>query len=100
MGFQLKRLENRSLTLLFNPFLFLGTQRKLKYVNGLCIFQLNSQLVDGSVLFVKEGSTVRLNCGVSGIPKPQVTWTKLNEIEIMGSEEVLELAKVREERSC
>ena len=51
------------------------------------------------MLVVKEGSTVRLNCGVSSIPKPKVTWTKLNEIEIMGSEEVLELAKVREERS-
>ena len=51
------------------------------------------------MLDVKEGSNIRLICGASGIPKPQVTWTKLNEIEIMGSEEVLELAKVRKKRS-
>ena len=68
-------------------------------MNGHCIFQLNSQLVDGNVLVVREGSTVILNCGVSSIPKPQVTWTKLNEMEIIGSEEVLELAKVRDEWS-
>ena len=66
-------------------------------VIGHFMFQFDSS-VDGNVLVVKEGSTVRLKCGASGIAKPQVTWTKLNKMEVLGSGEVLELAKVRREK--
>ena len=99
-GIPIKKVRQK-LTLLIN--LFLTTQtpfcfshsKKVKNVNviGHCMFQF-----DNNVIVVKEGSTVKLKCGASGTPKLQVTWTKLNEMEVLGSGEVLELAKVRREK--
>ena len=45
-------------------------------------------------MIVKKGSSVSIKCGASGNPKPQVTWSKLNEMEVMGSGEVMELSEV------
>ena len=44
---------------------------------------------------MKKGSSVSIKCGASGNPKPQVTWSKLTEVEVMGSGEVMELSQVR-----
>lgn len=52
-----------------------------------------SEPADGNVI-VKKGSSVSIKCGASGNPKPQVTWSKLTEVEVMGSGEVMELSQV------
>ena len=61
------------------------------------LFQIYSEPADGNVI-VKKGSSVSIKCGASGNPKPQVTWSKLNEVEVMGSGEVMELSQVRQLR--
>ena len=61
------------------------------------MFQIYSEPADGNVI-VKKGSSVSIKCGASGNPKPQVTWSKLNEVEVMGSGEVMELSQVRQLR--
>ena len=35
-----------------------------------------------------------IKCGASGNPKPTVTWSKLNEAEVMGHGEVMQLSEV------
>ena len=55
--------------------------------------QVTSEPADGNVV-VKKGSSVSIKCHASGNPKPHVTWKKVNEDEIAGNGEVMELSKV------
>ena len=55
--------------------------------------QISSEPADGNVV-VKKGSSVSIKCGASGNPKPTVTWSKLNEAEVMGHGEVMQLSEV------
>ena len=49
---------------------------------------------------MKKGSSVSIKCRASGNPKPQVTWSKLNEMEVMGSGEIMELSQVKRLEEC
>jgi len=55
--------------------------------------QVTSEPADGNVV-VKKGSSVSIKCHASGNPKPHVTWKKVNEDDIAGNGEVMELSKV------
>jgi len=55
--------------------------------------KISSEPADGNVV-VKKGSSVSIKCGASGNPKPTVTWSKLNEAEVMGHGEVMQLSEV------
>ena len=59
----------------------------------LLLFQIYSEPADGNVV-VKKGSSVSIRCVASGNPAPRVTWSKVNQVETLGSGEVLELTQV------
>ena len=43
---------------------------------------------------VKKGSSVTIKCLASGNPRPEVTWSKVNEVDVVGRGEIMELTKV------
>jgi len=52
-----------------------------------------SEPADGRVV-VKKGSSVTIKCLTSGNPRPRVTWSKVNQADIVGEGESLELREV------
>ena len=52
-----------------------------------------SEPADGNVV-VKRGSSVSIRCLATGNPKPVVTWSKVNQVDVVGSGEVMELSQV------
>jgi len=52
-----------------------------------------SEPADGRVV-VKKGSSVTIKCLASGNPRPQVTWSKVNQADVVGEGESLELREV------
>lgn len=52
-----------------------------------------SEPADGNVV-VKKGSSVTIKCLASGNPRPEVTWSKVNEVDVVGRGEIMELTKV------
>jgi len=52
-----------------------------------------SEPADGNIL-VKKGSSVTIKCLASGNPRPEVTWSKVNEVDVVGRGEKMELRKV------
>jgi len=52
-----------------------------------------SEPADGRVV-VKKGSSVTIKCLTSGNPRPRVTWSKVNQADVVGEGEALELREV------
>jgi len=52
-----------------------------------------SEPADGRVV-VKKGSSVTIKCLTSGNPRPRVTWSKVNQADVVGEGESLELREV------
>merc|ERR1719461_2264388 len=52
-----------------------------------------SEPADGNVV-VKKGSSVTVKCVATGNPRPEVTWSKVNEVDVVGTGEIMELAQV------
>ena len=52
-----------------------------------------SEPADGNVV-VKRGSSVSIRCLATGNPEPVVTWSKVNQADVVGSGEVMELSQV------
>jgi len=55
--------------------------------------QISSEPADGRVV-VKKGSSVTIKCLTSGNPRPTVSWSKVNEKDVVGHGEVMELREV------
>merc|ERR1712038_469364 len=60
---------------------------------GLLPPRVVSEPADGRVV-VKKGSSVTIKCLASGNPRPQVTWSKVNQADVVGEGESLELREV------
>jgi len=52
-----------------------------------------SEPADGNVV-VKKGSSVSIKCVASGNPRPEVTWSKVNEVDVVGKGEIMHLTQV------
>ena len=55
--------------------------------------RVTSEPADGNVV-VKKGSSVSIKCVASGNPRPVVTWSKVNEVDVVGRGEIMELSQV------
>ena len=55
--------------------------------------EIRSEPADGNVV-VKKGSSVIIRCAASGNPRPVVTWSKVNQVEVVGNGEMMELSQV------
>jgi len=55
--------------------------------------RVTSEPADGNVV-VKKGSSVSIKCVASGNPRPVVTWSKVNEVDVVGRGEIMELTQV------
>ena len=55
--------------------------------------QVTSEPADGNVV-VKKGSSVSIKCVARGNPRPEVSWSKVNEVDVVGRGEIMELSQV------